>query len=99
MMATLGFGKGISIGPAVKSLRGENFLSTSLSGPRRCSGVTEGNFCRIEFSITSTPLDTSLILSLHRVDDLFPTNPAWLIDLLRDDNTILSEWSVSLKCI
>src|SRR5712692_6470795 len=99
MMATLGFGKGISIGPAVKSLRGENFLSTSLSGPRRCSGATEGNFCRIEFSITSTLPDTSLTLSVHEVADLFSTNPAWLIDLLRGDNTNLSEGSVSVKCI
>ena len=39
MIATLGLGRGIFIGPAEKSVEGAYFLSTSLSGPRSSKGV------------------------------------------------------------
>ena len=39
MIATLGFGRGVSIGPAENSVEGAYFLSTSLRGPRSSKGV------------------------------------------------------------
>src|SRR5260370_35991687 len=40
MMANLGFGTGISMGPEANSFTGAYFFSTSFSGPRTSSGVS-----------------------------------------------------------
>src|SRR5881409_3126411 len=40
MMANLGLGTGISMGPEANSFNGACFLSTSFSGPRRSSGLS-----------------------------------------------------------
>lgn len=40
IIAARGFGRGIFIGPAVKIFDGAYFLSTSLSGPKSCRGLT-----------------------------------------------------------
>src|SRR6266581_4387144 len=89
MIPTLGRGSGISIGPIVKSLGGEYFLSTSLSRPNNSSGDNATIFGGFRVGIRLTWRDTSIILSLHRLVAAILCFPTCASNLWRGNNTTL----------